>query len=177
MNAGRGVGMSIVKESVESRSGTISVDSTPGKSSEFTIRIPHASPFSHIISETTADNFDVLVVDDSPTIRALTAGIVQKAGWTTTEAGDGQQALEILVSTAKLPSIILTDLEMPNMDGFKFLSELKENKNFSSIPVVMITSRTDEHYSARAFELGAAAFLTKPVVGLHLVDVVRELIS
>jgi chemotaxis protein histidine kinase CheA len=177
MNAGRGVGMSIVKESVESRSGTISVDSVPGKGSEFTIRIPHASPFSHIISETTADNFDVLIVDDSPTIRALTTGIVHKAGWTTTEAVDGRQALEILASTPKLPSVILTDLEMPNMDGFEFLSELKENKNFSSIPVVMITSRTDEHYSTRAFELGAAAFLTKPVVGLRLVDVVRDLVG
>ena len=85
--------------------------------------------------------------------------------------------MEILASTPKLPSVILTDLEMPNMDGFEFLSELKENKNFSSIPVVMITSRTDEHYSTRAFELGAAAFLTKPVVGLRLVDVVRDLVG
>lgn len=181
MNAGRGVGMSIVKESVESRGGTITVNSVPGKGSEFTIRIPHASPFSHII-RTEAESviqpdIDVLVVDDSPTIRERTARTIKSVGWKVTTANNGKEAFETLRAANKMPFIILTDLEMPEMDGFEFLAELKADKTFASIPVVMITSCSDEHYSTKAFELGAAAYLTKPVVDLDLVDVVRDLVG
>jgi len=181
MNAGRGVGMSIVKDSVESRGGTISVSSVPGKGTEFTIRIPHASPFCHIIRnesyDQTPSDFDVLVVDDSPTIRERTARTIKGIGWKVTSAVNGKDALETLRCAAKMPFIILTDLEMPEMDGFEFLAELKADNRFATIPVVMITSRADEQYSTKAFELGAAAYLTKPVVDLHLVDVVRDLVG
>ena len=180
MNAGRGIGMSIVKESVESRGGMITVNSVPGKGAEFTICIPHASPFSHIIktagSIETQSNFDVLVVDDSRTIRERTAQTIKSIGWKVAAAENGKEALEILKNAANMPFIILTDLEMPEIDGFELLAALKSDKSFSAIPVVMITSRTDEHCSTRAFELGAAAYLTKPVVDLHLVDVVRDLL-
>jgi len=181
MNAGRGVGMSIVKDSVESRGGTISVSSVPGKGTEFTIRIPHAWPFCHIIRnesyDQTPSDFDVLVVDDSPTIRERTARTIKGIGWKVTSAVNGKEALETLRCAAKMPFIILTDLEMPEMDGFEFLAELKADNRFATIPVVMITSRADEQYSTKAFELGAAAYLTKPVVDLHLVDVVRDLVG
>jgi len=181
MNAGRGVGMSIVKDSVESRGGTISVSSVPGKGTEFTIRIPHAWPFCHIIRnesyDQTLSDFDVLVVDDSPTIRERTARTIKGIGWKVTSAVNGKEALETLRCAAKMPFIILTDLEMPEMDGFEFLAELKADNRFATIPVVMITSRADEQYSTKAFELGAAAYLTKPVVDLHLVDVVRDLVG
>ena len=181
MNAGRGVGMSIVKESVESRGGMITVTSVPGKGAEFTICIPHASPFSHILrtegKNETPSGFDVLIVDDSPTIRESTARTIRSIGWMVATAANGKEALEILKNAAKMPFIILTDLEMPEMDGFDLLAMLKSYSEFAAIPVVMITSCTDEHYSTKAFELGAAAYLTKPVVDLHLVDVVRDLVS
>jgi len=181
MNAGRGVGMSIVKESVESRGGMITVDSVPGKGTEFTICIPHASPFSHIIKAAgtieTGSDFDVLIVDDSPTTRERTARTIKSIGWKVAAAENGKAALEILRGAAKLPFIVLTDLEMPEMDGFELLAAIKSEKDLAPIPVVMITSRGDEHYSTKAFELGAAAYLTKPVVDLNLVDVVRDLVS
>src|SRR6185436_12057564 len=138
---------------------TISVSSVPGKGTEFTIRIPHAWPFCHIIRnesyDQTLSDFDVLVVDDSPTIRERTARTIKGIGWKVTSAVNGKEALETLRCAAKMPFIILTDLEMPEMDGFEFQAVLKADNRFATIPVVMITSRADEQYSTKAFELGA----------------------
>lgn len=182
MNAGRGVGMSIVKESVESRGGTISVRSEPGKGTEFTLRIPHASPFSHIIpaefhKAEPSGLFDVLVVDDSPSIREHTAQTVRNAGWKVSTADNGRQALETLKNSSALPSVILTDLEMPEMNGYDLLAALKTDKRLGTIPIVMITSRADEQYITKAFELGAAAYLTKPLDDANLVTIVSDLLA
>jgi CheY-like chemotaxis protein len=179
MNAGRGVGMSIVKESVESRGGTISVSSEAGRGTEFVIRIPHFSPFSHIIpaapNRTGSCGFDVLIVDDSPSIREHTAQTVRNAGWKVVTANNGREALEILENTEPRPSIILTDLEMPEMDGYNLVEKLKTDSRYAGIPVVMITSRNDERYQTKAFELGVNAYITKPFDDVNLIQIVSSL--
>ncbi|MDQ3180274.1 MAG: ATP-binding protein, partial [Acidobacteriota bacterium] len=71
----------------------------------------------------------VLIVDDSPSVRQLTSNIIKNVGWTAIIAKDGLEALEMLQETGKLPDIILTDVEMPRMNGYELLASLKRQEN------------------------------------------------
>jgi chemosensory pili system protein ChpA (sensor histidine kinase/response regulator) len=85
------------------------------------------------------------------------------------------EALEILQSSNDLPDIILTDVEMPRMDGYDLLSSLKRSAVLQSIPVVMITSRTSEKHRRKAFDLGVSEYLTKPFDDLILIEIIEYL--
>jgi CheY-like chemotaxis protein len=81
----------------------------------------------------------VLLVDDDPKAREVMAPALKKAGWAVTEAGNGQEALEVMVS--EQPRLILLDLMMPVMDGFSFLAAMRENPDWQQIPVIVITAK------------------------------------
>ncbi len=81
----------------------------------------------------------VLLVDDDPKARELMAPALKKAGWAVTEAGNGQEALEVMVS--EQPRLILLDLMMPVMDGFSFLAAMRANPDWQQIPVIVITAK------------------------------------
>ena len=119
---------------------------------------------------------NVLIVDDSPSVRHLTSNIIKNAGFQATTAKDGLEALEILQSSKDTPDIILTDVEMPRMDGYELLSTLKRSTNLHSIPVVMITSRSSEKHRQKAFELGVSEYLTKPFDDAKLIEIINRLI-
>jgi chemosensory pili system protein ChpA (sensor histidine kinase/response regulator) len=116
-----------------------------------------------------------LIVDDSPSVRHLTSNIVKNAGFEALIAKDGLAALEILQTAKKLPDVILTDVEMPRMDGYELLSTLKRNAAFYSIPVVMITSRAGEKHRSKAFDLGVSEYLAKPFDDARLIEVINRL--
>jgi len=118
---------------------------------------------------------NVLIVDDSPSVRHLTSNIIKNAGFQAIVAKDGLEALEILQSSNDLPDIILTDVEMPRMDGYDLLSSLKRSAVLQSIPVVMITSRTSEKHRRKAFDLGVSEYLTKPFDDLILIEIIEYL--
>jgi CheY-like chemotaxis protein/two-component sensor histidine kinase len=173
LNAGRGVGMSIVKESVESRGGIVTVESGQQKGTKFTIRMPHALPkpeveasepkFVEPAFEPDADVIPlVLIVDDSKSIRRMTAKIVEDAGLRTITAENGAEALELLLSGEWKPDIILSDVEMPVMDGWEFLEYVKTDDNFGEIPVIMVTSLSSDEHREKAAGLGAADYMVKP---------------
>ena len=82
---------------------------------------------------------DILVVDDDPDARARLRSVLQRDGWTVSEAGDGQEALDVV--THAPPQLILLDLTMPVMDGFTFLHELRRRPGCGDIPVVVLTAR------------------------------------
>lgn len=117
----------------------------------------------------------VMIVDDSPSVRHLTSNIIKNAGWTAMIAKDGLEALEILQDLGKLPDIILTDVEMPRMDGYELLASLKRHETLQTIPVVMITSRTSEKHHLKAIELGVSEYLTKPFEDKKLLGLVQSL--
>ena len=77
-------------------------------------------------------------------------------------AKDGLEALEILQNAAQLPDVILTDVEMPRMDGYELLTALKKQENLRDTPVIMITSRASEKHRQKAFDSGVSEYLTKP---------------
>jgi len=106
---------------------------------------------------------DVLVVDDSAAIRKILQRVLRQTGMaihTIFEAGDGQEALALL-QTQKV-GLILTDINMPKMDGMELLRTLKASPTWRAIPVVMITTEGGETKVGEAVRLGAAGYVRKP---------------
>ena len=91
-------------------------------------------------------------------------------------AKDGLEALEILQNSAELPDVILTDVEMPRMDGYELLASLKKQELLRGIPVIMITSRAGEKHRRKAFDLGVSEYLTKPFEDAKLIGTIKKLI-
>lgn len=118
---------------------------------------------------------NVLIVDDSPSVRHLMSNIIKNAGFKALVAKDGLEALEILQSSKNLPDVILTDVEMPRMDGYELLSSLKRNRETQLIPVIMITSRASEKHRRKALDLGVSEYLTKPFEDSVLLERIRTL--
>jgi len=117
----------------------------------------------------------VLVVDDSPSVRHLTSKVIKNASMKAIVAKDGLEALEILQNPAELPDVILTDVEMPRMDGYELLASLKKQETLRQIPVVMITSRAGEKHRKKAFDLGVSEYLTKPFEDAKLIGIIKKL--
>jgi chemosensory pili system protein ChpA (sensor histidine kinase/response regulator) len=114
----------------------------------------------------------VLVVDDSITVRRVTQRLLQREGYRVTMAADGLQALERLAE--ELPSVILSDIEMPRMDGFDLLRNVRGDVKLKHLPTIMITSRIAEKHREYAFELGANHYLGKPYNEEELLSLIRR---
>lgn len=169
MNAGRGVGMSIVKESVESRGGSLKVESELQRGTKFTLKMPvdllpapEKEPEAPVVLDVKPELPLVLVVDDSSSVRRMTAKMVEGSGCRVMTAINGAEALQLLLATDQVPDLILSDVEMPNLDGFQLLEQVKKDEHFGKIPVVMVTSLKEPEHKERAFGLGAADYLVKP---------------
>lgn len=170
--AGRGVGMNVVKTNIERQRGTIEIASEARKGTTFTVCLPRAPQISP-----RANPLSVLIVDDSPSIRRATSGVMENAGWNWQTAQNGLEALEILRAATRLPDVILTDAEMPQMDGYALLTALKNKENLRAIPVVMITSRAEDAYRQKAAALGVSDFLTKPCADEVLLERIKSLVN
>lgn len=116
----------------------------------------------------------VLVVDDSSTVRLATARFLSKNGYQTSTAKDGLDALE-QISQGLRPDAIVLDLEMPGMDGFSLMAELRRREATKTIPMVVISSRTAEKHRARAQDLGASHYLAKPFEDSLLLKALKTL--
>jgi chemotaxis protein histidine kinase CheA/ActR/RegA family two-component response regulator len=117
----------------------------------------------------------ILVVDDSISIRRFVSSILENAGYKTTLANDGVDALEKL--KAGRFDLILTDLEMPRMHGYELIAEVKQNIAFRSIPIIILTGRAGEKHSRKGMELGASAFLVKPFNEQELLEEINKATS
>jgi chemosensory pili system protein ChpA (sensor histidine kinase/response regulator) len=115
----------------------------------------------------------VLVVDDSITIRKVTNRILERNGMTVATAKDGVDALSWMAHT--VPDLILLDIEMPRMDGFKVAQHVRNEPGLADLPIIMITSRTGEKHRSRAQEIGVDRFLGKPFQEAELVATIEEL--
>jgi chemosensory pili system protein ChpA (sensor histidine kinase/response regulator) len=116
-----------------------------------------------------------LVVDDSPSVRRVMTSLLTKAGWAVAAARDGAEALEMLEAAAAPPDVVLTDIEMPRMDGYELLAALKGRGEGAGLPVVMITSRTGAKHRRKALDLGADAYFSKPYREEELLAALRRL--
>ena len=121
-----------------------------------------------------SDVLTVMVVDDSITVRRATSKVLEKYGYNIILAKDGEDALEQL--QISIPDIILSDIEMPVMDGFEFVKNLKNIDKYKKIPVIMITSRTADKHKNHAYSLGVDRFLGKPYQEDELINNIRDLV-
>jgi two-component system chemotaxis response regulator CheY len=113
-----------------------------------------------------------LVVDDSRAVRKLLARTLEGLGYKVTQAEHGKAALELL-RAAEPVSLILTDWNMPEMNGFEFLTEVRRQKALDAVPVIMITTETEMEHMAMALEAGANEYVMKPFTTQILTDKIR----
>ena len=116
----------------------------------------------------------ILVVDDESRIRKLLKDFLGQKGYTVVEAEDGKKAIEVFEEQGQQLDLILLDVMMPNMDGW---STLREIRNVSNIPVIMLTARGEEHDELFGFELGVDEYITKPFSPKILVARVEALLK
>lgn len=117
----------------------------------------------------------VMVVDDSLTVRRVTQRLLQREGYRVQLAKDGLEALELLGS--EKPAVVLSDIEMPRMDGFDLLRNLRADARLRDLPVVMITSRIAQRHHDLAMTLGANEYLGKPYDEQALLNLVRGFVD
>lgn len=102
----------------------------------------------------------VMAVDDSATVRKFVSVALSMQGFSVVTAKDGMDALE------KLPhanvDLLITDLNMPNMDGFELIRALRENPVYKELPVIILSSLSDEGSKGKGMELGVGSYLVKP---------------
>ena len=113
----------------------------------------------------------ILVVDDSITVRRVTQRLLQREGYRVAMAADGLQALERLQE--ERPTVVLSDIEMPRMDGFDLARNIRGDVRLSSLPIIMITSRIAEKHREHAKELGVDHYLGKPYSEDELLSLIR----
>ena len=114
----------------------------------------------------------VLVVDDSITVRRVTQRLLQREGYRVALAADGLQAIERLAE--ERPTLVLSDIEMPRMDGFDLLRNIRADDALRDLPVVMITSRIAHKHRELARQLGANHYLGKPYSDEELLGLIQH---
>lgn len=189
---GIGVGLSVVKQSVESMGGEIKVSSSKGEGAEFVVILPvdHGASEEYVSIETSDDfsrseisvNEDigeldtpkVLIVEDKPEVarwemRQLNP---QYSFYFASDGVEGLSKAEELV-----PDVIITDVMMPNMDGLEFCRRIRKSDLLSHIPVIMVTAKTMQEDRIRGLQAGADAYIEKPYDEAELSLNVDNLIS
>lgn len=116
----------------------------------------------------------ILVVDDSASIRQVVSMTLKGAGYTTIEANDGKDALTKLVGNRV--HLIISDVNMPNMDGLTLLKELKTRPDTKFTPVIMLTTESEATKKEQGRAAGAKAWVVKPFVPNQMLAAVQKLI-
>jgi two-component system, chemotaxis family, chemotaxis protein CheY len=120
--------------------------------------------------------YNVLIVEDSPTMRQLIAFALKRIrGVRIVEASDGVDGLKKLSSERF--DLILTDINMPIMDGLKLVSLVRNDANYKMIPIVVITTEGAQEDRERALALGANDYITKPIQPTKILDIARNLLK
>ncbi|MEL6557061.1 MAG: ATP-binding protein [Bacteroidota bacterium] len=177
---GFGIGLAVVKELMSLHNGEITVESEPGKGTEFQLvfplnldkeaidaeveaisleELPMKAAKGSMISTSDTKHKTVLIVDDHHEIRKYISGIIAE-DYGVKEAADGQQALELLEKNHI--DLIITDLMMPWLDGFELIEKLQESEASRDIPVMVVSARTTEEDKHKILDAGVNEFISKP---------------
>ena len=118
----------------------------------------------------------ILLVDDSKTVRNLVAFIMKKEGFRVTTAEDGLDGLEKLYSADGV-DLIISDINMPRMDGFTFIKAVREQPSFRNVPIVVLSTEGKEQDIKQGMSLGANLYMVKPAQPEMMVKNVRMLLG
>lgn len=159
---GTGLGLPFCQEIMKIHGGNLTVESNIGEGTVFYAELPPKTP-------------EILVVDDSPTTRSALRETLSSLQVNITEAKTGEDALKMI--TWSKPDLVLLDINLPGIDGFNVLGELRKMKGMAELPVLIITSDNKEETRTRGFELGAQDFISKPFQKENLLPRVRRFIG
>jgi two-component system, chemotaxis family, chemotaxis protein CheY len=121
---------------------------------------------------------DILIVDDSPTLRTSLGFCLENAGYQIIQSENGRDGLDILArlkEEGKTISLIITDINMPIMDGIRFIQEVKRT-SFRFVPILVLSTETERSLKDQAKAAGAAGWLAKPFRPEQLLWVVKKFI-
>ncbi len=115
----------------------------------------------------------ILLIDDSATIRHSVSYILEQEGYQLFEAADGLDGLKQLGAAAKL-DLVITDINMPNMDGISFIKKAREIPKYKSIPILILTTESQGSKMNEGMEAGATGWIVKPFSAEKLLAVVKK---
>jgi DNA-binding response OmpR family regulator len=117
----------------------------------------------------------ILVVDDEPDVASLLTLMLKSQGYEVVAASDGQEALE--KARAENPDLILLDVMLPRLDGYKVARMLKFDENYSHIPIIMLTAKIQEKDKQTGMEMGANDYVTKPFDTAILLAKIKDILA
>jgi len=115
----------------------------------------------------------ILIVDDEPSLVMLVSTRLKTHGYEVISAGDGQTGLDM--AKKEKPDLIILDLMLPKMDGYKVCGLLKKDTRYSKIPIILFSARDQEEDKIQGMELGANAYIAKPFTPQILLEKIEEL--
>jgi len=125
--------------------------------------------------DTRTEQLNIMVIDDSITMRKVTARILERHNIHAITAKDGLDAVAMLQTQA--PDLAILDIEMPRMDGFEVIAHIRNQTHLRHLPIIMVTSRSGEKHRERAMNLGANDYLTKPYQEDQLIESIRNILG
>lgn len=117
---------------------------------------------------------NILIVDDSESIREILKSLLEKEKYTIKTANNGVEALKI--ASIYQFDLIITDLHMPEMDGIEFIAKVRELENYKFIPILILTTETQQEEKNRAKEAGATGWIIKPFVPTKISSIVKRVL-
>jgi signal transduction histidine kinase/DNA-binding response OmpR family regulator len=179
---GTGIGLSLVKLLVDAHHGEIKVESIPCRETTFTLILPYLRNENKHCSEETqqtteekhTDKPALLIVEDDADMRKFLHDCLS-ADYRITEAANGKEGLSSLGK--QHADIIISDIMMPVMDGITFTRKLKENLQFSHIPVILLTAKIDRNTKVEGLKTGADAYIEKPFSPQMLAAQIQNLVE
>jgi two-component system chemotaxis response regulator CheY len=119
----------------------------------------------------------ILTVDDSASVRQMVKFTLSDAGYSVIEAVDGKDALAKLANPANLVNLVITDLNMPNLDGIGLIRAVRANPECKGLPIIMLTTESQEVRKLEGKAAGATGWIVKPFATQQLLAVVRRVLG
>lgn len=117
---------------------------------------------------------NILIVDDSESIRELVGLTLESAGYKVHKGSDGLEAIQLL--DGREINLVITDLNMPNMDGIQLIREIRKKNGYATIPILLLTTESQASKKEEAKSAGATGWIVKPFVQEKLLEVVKKVI-